>query len=303
MNEMTISFWGTRGSIPTPGWNTEKYGGNTTCLELRYGDQIIVFDAGSGIREMSLGWLEEFKGAPVNAHLFFTHLHWDHIQGFPFFTAAYMKDNTCTIHGEDRSSGSIEKLLHEQMQGAYFPVPLSAMQAELRFETIAPRFMLEDVTVETMSLPHPGGCTGYRLSTDKEVFVLATDCELDQVALNKEELAKDHRTPRVYDPALLHFFRDANLIVIDCQYTDEAYPQKVGWGHNSLSTVLDLCQQVSPEMVALTHHDPESTDERVMEMVGDAAARLKNTKAMSTLVFAAREGVTMMVRPNMAFTP
>jgi ribonuclease Z len=143
MSELTVRFWGTRGSIPTPGRHTEKYGGNTTCVELRHDSTVVVLDAGSGIRQMGAAWMEEFAAearSPIQAHLLFTHLHWDHIQGFPFFTPAYRKGNRFTVYGEQRPDGGIRELLGGQMRGSYFPVPLAAMQAELSFHDTAPEF-------------------------------------------------------------------------------------------------------------------------------------------------------------------
>ena len=174
MSGLTVRFWGTRGSIPTPGRHTEKYGGNTTCVELRHGGTAVVLDAGSGIRPMGDAWVQESAGEPLHAHLLFTHLHWDHIQGFPFFAPAYRKGNAFTVYGEQRADGGIRELLSGQMHGAYFPVPLAAMQAELSFRDAAPEFEVEGVKVRTARLPHPGGCLGYRLEADGSVFVFAT---------------------------------------------------------------------------------------------------------------------------------
>ena len=295
MSVMTIRFWGTRGSIPTPGRKTEKYGGNTTCLEIRHEDTIIVCDAGSGIRAMSEAWTREFAGHPIRAALVFTHLHWDHIQGFPFFSVAYQPDNYIAIYGEDRPSGGIRELLSGQMQGDYFPIPLSAMQADLDFQTTREEFMLSEVRVTSFRLPHPGGALGYRFEVENSVFVLATDCELDQVALNADEVAANPRVRRQYKPDLLKQLKGASLLVIDCQYTDEDYPSHRGWGHNSLFTVIDLCEQVRPNMVGLFHHDPQRTDRAVSEMVKDADRLLKEKNMRDVLVFAAREGLTMRV--------
>ena len=295
MSGLTVRFWGTRGSIPTPGRHMEKYGGNTTCVELRHGGTSIVLDAGSGIRPMGAAWMQESAGEPIHAHLLFTHLHWDHIQGFPFFAPGYRKGNTFTVYGEQRTDGGIRELLSGQMHGAYFPVPLAAMQAELTFRDTTPEFKIDGITVRTARLPHPGGCLGYRLEADDSVFVFATDSELDLAAQNKDEVKADHAAPRQYEPALLEFFRGANLLVIDCQYTDDEYPTYRGWGHNSVATVVDLCAQARPDAVALFHHDPQSSDEKVSAMADDAGRRLEGAGVAGTLVFAARERLAMKV--------
>jgi phosphoribosyl 1,2-cyclic phosphodiesterase len=293
--ELTVRFWGTRGSIPTPGPRTEKYGGNTTCLELRYRDTVLLLDAGTGIRQAGAAWERESSGNPLQAHLLFTHVHWDHIQGFPFFAPAYRKGNALTIYGEPRPDGGVRELLGGQMHGSYFPVPLAAMQASLAFRDAAAAFEVGPVQVRTAALPHPGGCLGYRLEAGGAVFVLATDAELDLAALNREEVRADLEAPRHHAPELLDFFRGVDLLVIDCQYTDQEYPLKRGWGHNAVGAVVDLCAQARPDTAALFHHDPESGDDKVAALVAEVGQRLERRGVTTTLVFGAREGMALRV--------
>jgi len=294
MSGMTVKFWGTRGSIPTPGRTTEKFGGNTTCVEVRYEDTTIIFDAGSGIRELGVALLDEANGAPINAHILFTHLHWDHIQGFPFFGCGYVPRNSFTIWGAQRQNGGVQNLLSRQMDGDYFPIPLAAMQADLSFKSIEDAFEIDNVRISTHPLPHPDGCMGYRVEAGDSVFVFATDSEFDKVALNQDEIAEDHSAARKYDEKLLKFLDRATLLVIDCQYTDEIYKHRQGWGHNSIATVIDLCRQVKPNMLALTHHDPQSSDDIVTTMAIDASQRAHDL-GLKSLVFAAREGMKFKV--------
>lgn len=290
---LAICFWGTRGSIPTPGERTRIYGGNTTCIEIRHKATSIVIDAGSGIREMSNAWEEAKPGVPLHTHLLFTHLHWDHIQGFPFWKSAYNPQNTIDIYGAIRETGSPEELLSGQMRGAYFPVPISAMSADLRFRKMIDPFEIDDLKIAPFELPHPGGCLGFRIRAEEQILIIATDCELDQVTLNREERLKDDSIPPKFDPDFLENFKDAHLIVVDCQYTDEEYSKKQGWGHNSIEAVVNLCLQVSPRAVALTHHDPESTDEMVSACAKEVSERLRRRGNDTTLAFAAREGLTL----------
>lgn len=292
---MTVTFWGTRGSIPTPGRMTEKAGGNTTCLEVRYQDHVIVFDAGTGIRSLSDNLMSELAGKPLSASILFTHVHWDHIQGFPFFTPAYLPSNEFTIYGNLRSGQSLKDVLSGQMQDTYFPVPLSAMQSKLQFEPANSPFEIGPIKITTIELPHPGGALAYRLETPESTFILATDCELDQIIRNKSEVAENLETQREFDPRFLDFFRGADLIIIDCQYTDAIYPTRVGWGHNSVAAVVDFALQVQPKAVALTHHDPQSTDADIASIVRDAVRRVKDAAENPPLVFAAREGMTYKV--------
>jgi phosphoribosyl 1,2-cyclic phosphodiesterase len=294
MSDLIVRFWGTRGSIPTPGRSTEKYGGNTSCVEVRHGDTLIVLDAGSGIRELGMAWAEEFSEHPIDATLLFTHQHWDHIQGFPFFTSAYQPQNSLTVYGEDRPNDSVEQLLRGQMSGNYFPVHISDMHAQLKFETITEQFSVGATTITPSALPHPGGVLGFRIETDDAAFVFATDCELDALAINREAVTKNHLAEREYPPEILDHFRDLQLLVIDCQYTDEIYQAHVGWGHNSIATVVDLCTQVKPGMLALFHHDPQSTDDVVDRITNETAKRLQHGHK-NALVFAAREGLTIKV--------
>jgi phosphoribosyl 1,2-cyclic phosphodiesterase len=296
MAGVTVRYWGTRGSIPTPGRKTAKYGGNTCCLELRSDDTIVVLDAGSGIRELGQAWLEEFSGGPIRANLLFTHLHWDHIQGFPFFAPAYQSGNSLTVFGEERPSGGIRELLGGQMQGAYFPVPLSAMKAQLEFRSTADQFQLDGLRLRTVKLPHPGGALAYRVESSDGVFVFATDCELELAALNPAEVQANPLAVRDYDPAFIDFFRGADLLVIDCQFLDDEYLCRQGWGHNGVATVADLCAQVRPHMVALFHHDPQHADDVVAGVVSEVFKQLDQRQVRDMLVFAAREGVTMRVK-------
>ncbi len=300
MAAMTVRFWGTRGSIPTPGKQTEKFGGNTTCVEIRYGGTIIVIDAGSGIRDLSLAWLEEFGKSPLHATLLFTHYHWDHIQGFPFFTSAYLPNNSFDIFGNTPEGVSLKDILSGQMQSAYFPVPLAAMQAQMRFHPVVSEFMIGPIRVKTFGLPHPGGCIGYRLEVENSIFVFATDSEFDQVALNAEAVRADHSLPREYPPELVEFLQGAHILAVDCQYSDEQYQTKVGWGHNSLTTVVDLARQTNPKMLALCHHDPQSSDEDVLQLIAEARIRIKDlvqAKQMAEvpITFGAREGQRLAV--------
>ncbi len=289
---LTIRFWGTRGSIPTPGRSTEKYGGNTPCIEVRHRDTRIVVDAGSGIREMSTKWLDEEGVGPTNVSLLFTHLHWDHIQGFPFFAHGYMSQNELVVFGE--ADKPVEELLSGQMSGDYFPVELSAMRAKMVFRPIVGPFEVGGVHVTPFPLPHPGGSLGFRMQAGDSVLVVATDSELDLIAQNRDEVLEDHEASRSYADDFLEMFRGANLVVLDCQYTDSIYAQRTGWGHNSVATAVDLCRQTRPDMVALYHHDPQSSDDTVSNMADEVNRRLAQTKDR-ILVFAAREGLAMRV--------
>jgi phosphoribosyl 1,2-cyclic phosphodiesterase len=255
MSDISLRFWGTRGSIPSPGPQTVRYGGNTTCFEIGCGETVVVIDAGTGIRQLGPALSQRF-GQGLHLHLLFTHTHWDHIQGLPFFSPAYDKSNRVDIYG----SRDLRRKLEGQMQPDYFPIPFSTMAARISFREAPREFPLGSMQVRTTSLPHPGGCLGYRFETATSKLVIATDCEL-------ASLTNDDHLP---------FFERADAIVIDCQYSDAEYAQKKGWGHNSVSAVVDLCRRVQPGMLLLTHHDPESNDSKIDQLVADAARQLRD---------------------------
>ncbi|MCG8650116.1 MAG: MBL fold metallo-hydrolase, partial [Pirellulales bacterium] len=167
----------------------------------------------------------------------------------------------------------------------------------LEFQETEEVFSIDDITVQTFDLPHPSGSLGYRFSANGSVLVVATDCELDQMAQNRDELAGDFAAPRIYDEKFLTSFRHADLLLIDCQYSDEEYLTKTDWGHNSIAAVVDLCCQVRPRMVALSHHDPMSNDETVTRFALQTSHRLRDRGVDDILVFGGRERLEVSVAP------
>ena len=175
---MKVTFWGTRGSIPTPGARTSLYGGNTSCVEIRCGRDILIFDAGTGIRELGLALLNEFLGEPLTLHLFLSHTHWDHIQGFPFFVPAYEATTTLHIYGSPGQGRPLEKLLGGQMDQDYFPVGFGDLESSLRIhEFRGSDFQVGDATISAMYLNHPGMCLAYKVTHGGKTVVYATDHE------------------------------------------------------------------------------------------------------------------------------
>jgi phosphoribosyl 1,2-cyclic phosphodiesterase len=290
---LIVRFWGTRGSIPTPGVATEKFGGNTTCAEVRLGKTRLILDAGTGLRELSESWSSNAEEEVSEATLLLTHLHWDHIQGFPFFSQAYSPSHKIEVIGPTLEGASFDEYLRRQMQGKYFPVPMEAMKANLEFLDCRENFKVSGLKVRSLQLPHPGGSYAYRIESKHEVFVFATDCELDQIAKNRADIDHDFGLPRVYDAEFLEFFADVDLLALDCQWTDAEYSSRKNWGHNSVTTAADFASQVRPKSMALTHHDPRSTDAIVAAIVEQVRSRI--TKGPNVLVFGAREGMCVRV--------
>lgn len=294
---LAVSFWGTRGSIATPGPGTTLYGGNTACVELRSGHDILVFDAGTGIRALGLALMEEFGSRPLTLHLFISHTHWDHIQGFPFFTPAYAPGTTLHIYGSVGQGRSLERILRGQMEPDYFPVSLGDLVSSIHVhEYHGEAFRVGEATVTPTYLNHPGMTLGYRVERAGKAVVYATDHEpyrsTLEVGSQRPEAGKHFG--RGLDDAFVAFVRGAELYIGEAQYTDEEYPAKLGWGHSSLSATVEVALRGGVKALALFHHDPMHSDDAVTAMEL-AAKELIAGRGASLVCFAAREGQTLEV--------
>jgi len=252
-------FWGVRGSIPTPGHSTARYGGNTTCLELRIHNEIIIVDAGSGISPLGSALVDEFGVAPLCLTLLNTHTHWDHIQGFPFFIPAYMKNNRLRVLGRDPKPDSLKSIFEKQMDGDHcFPVALEAMQCEMTFEHLDSNgqtgLQLGGVAASTCPTNHPGGCLGYRFETSSGSFVFLSD----------------HETEGQDEARILDFIKDANILAADTQYTPAEAEKRRGWGHGCYESVVSLALKAGVGRLFMTHHDPSHNDDFIDRMLKDA---------------------------------
>ena len=174
---MNIRFWGTRGSIASPGKSTVKYGGNTSCVELRTGKQILIFDAGTGIRELGNQLLKEFKSQPTILHLFISHTHWDHIQGFPFFMPAYSKNFQINVYGPPARDKSLKDLFKFQMDSEYFPVPLGDLNAQIIMQEVREPFRIGDLQITSFYMNHPAMTLAYKIFDGEKTFIYASDNE------------------------------------------------------------------------------------------------------------------------------
>lgn len=291
-----VRFWGVRGSIPVPGLSTRRYGGNTACVEVRSDQTRFVLDAGSGLRELGLAMAAE--PGPDTIHLLISHAHWDHIQGFPFFVPAYQGDTRIHVydHAGPESARDMHRLLSGQMHSDYFPVQFAELGAEILRETLtdAPH-PVDGVEISLLPVFHPGGCLSFRLREQASgaTVVYATDCELDKVIVNQSD---DHPTAggplRLLPEEVVDFVRGADLLIIDGQYGDEEYAQRVGWGHSRATTAVDLAVQAGVRQAAIFHHDPMQSDLDV-EAKLDACRRRAAELGSTVQVFAAREGVEL----------
>ena len=258
---MSVRFWGVRGSIPCPGPNTVRYGGNTSCVEVRCGNDRLVFDAGSGLRLLGLALAEE--NGPTDIDLFLSHSHIDHLIGLPFFVPAFVKGNRLHLWaGNLKAAGGVQETVRKLMSYPLFPIEIEAAQGKIEFNDFEPGAVLTprpDIKVMTTPLNHPGGATGYRVEYGGRAMAYITDTEL-----NAGEM----------DPALLELARDASIVIIDTTYTDEELPEHVGWGHSSWQQAVRLANEAGVGKLFLFHHDPEHDDDE-MDRIAAAAAKAR----------------------------
>jgi phosphoribosyl 1,2-cyclic phosphodiesterase len=258
-DQFTIHFWGVRGSIACPGPQTVRYGGNTPCIEMRVGGTHLIFDGGTGIRVLGQALLSK---RPVEGHIFFTHSHWDHIQGFPFFIPAFIKGNRFHIYGAIAPNGAtFEQRLTDQMLHPNFPVPMQIMAADLQFYDLKVGQPVEigDITIESALLNHPGEATGYRVNWRGCSAAYVTDTE---------------HFPDRLDENVLWLARDVDVLIYDATYTDEEYhsktSSKVGWGHSTWQEAVKVAKAAGVKKLVIFHHDPLHDDE-FMDRVAEQA--------------------------------
>lgn len=276
---MHIQFWGVRGSIASPGADTAGVGGNTSCVEVRVGDERIILDAGTGLRTLGDAMLRE--GAPVRATLLLSHFHWDHIQGLPFFVPAYLPTTKLDVIGGTDGRGAMKEKLSRQMTEPHFPVQLDDLSAEITMREVRPNqsFDVGSARVKVARLNHPGGVFAYRIEHAGRAVVYATDTE--------------HYA--CIDPVLLSLAQGADVLIYDAQYTPEEYAgalgrSKVGWGHSTYVAAAELANAAGVGELVLFHHDPQRTDAGVAEIENRARELFLASRA-------AREGLAIEVPP------
>ncbi len=271
---MKVRFWGTRGSIPTPGPDTVRYGGNTPCLEVRLHDNnLVIFDAGTGIR--GLGDSLMAKGESVNAYIAISHPHWDHIQGFPFFKPAFISGNEFTILGAQSRFLTLRQMISDQMDKVYFPIQLSELRAKFNFHPLKEGTMqLFDAVLSSCYVNHPSFALGYRLETAGRSLVYISDNEpfdrelaksvknVDRSIVERYNRVKGDPNQRVFE-----FCRGATILVHDATYTPEEYVNHVGWGHSHYLFTMEVAAKAGVKKLVLFHHDQMHTDDRIDEII------------------------------------
>jgi len=268
---ISVRFWGVRGSVPCPGPSTARYGGNTACVEIRCGDDILVFDAGTGIRP--LGNTLATAAMPPDLDVFLSHCHIDHVFGLPFFAPLFAKEQLVRIWGGDpEPNGGIENSIRKMMSFPLFPVEIEALQAKIAFHDFRPGDVITPrpgIALRTGPLNHPGGATGYRIEYNGRSVAYLTDTEIGDGTI---------------DPALLTLAKRADLVILDTTYTDEELPSHAGWGHSSWQQGIRLANAADAGRLCLFHHDPDH-DDTFMDEIAAAA----DTARPGTIV--AREGL------------
>jgi phosphoribosyl 1,2-cyclic phosphodiesterase len=294
---MKIRVWGARGSIPSPCPDTVRFGGNTSCITVDFDEFFIIFDAGSGIRLFG-DWLLSNKNL-LKGHLFFTHYHADHVQGFPFFAPAYIPGNRLDIYGTNYYDKFIKDILVQLMKSPTFPVGIETMKADLNFIDLIKEDTKEIIfqdklvaTVKTMPLRHPDGAIGYRLEETKtgRVFVYATDTE--------------HKDDGSLDENIKDLAQGADVLFYDAQYTKEEYyglngkMSKETWGHSTWEEGIKIAGAAGAKELFLFHHDPSHTDSILTHIENEAKEYLKTNKEKFTKlnsVQVAYEGLTIIL--------
>lgn len=294
--ENFIRFWGVRGSIPTPGPATIRYGGNTACVELRADGELIVLDAGTGIRPLGMELAKEFKDQPLTISLLITHSHWDHVQGFPFFSPAYNPKNQIGIHGFEGAWASLEGIFSGQMESPYFPIGLQQMPGNIHFKELRDlEFKIGKVRAEASFINHPGVTVGFRFNTstgsvaylpDHESCFRMRSLSTAQGPVTPEELAFARRE----DEKTLRFIHGVDLLILDAQYDVEEYRSRVGWGHSCVDDTVELATRAQAKKLFLFHHDPSHDDDKIDVMVAHAR-ELAAWRGHKLEVEAAREGL------------
>jgi phosphoribosyl 1,2-cyclic phosphodiesterase len=282
---VTLTFWGTRGTIATPGPGTIRYGGNTACVEVTDGaGNLVILDAGTGIKALGRQLLARNRPGGVRADIILSHAHWDHIQGLPYFAPLFLKGNLIKVWGPQQGNVEMETILRQMMHPAVFPVPLDALAATLEVEHVAPEAPIRTngFTVRAMRVRHPAVTMGYRLEqADGPVIVYVTDDELGD--------GGSYDVPADWRQRFVEFIGGCDLLIHDATYTPEEYPGHVGWGHSTYAESVALAREAGAKRLALFHHDPEH-DDAAMDVIVERARETAARGGGRLEVFGAAEG-------------
>jgi phosphoribosyl 1,2-cyclic phosphodiesterase len=301
---LSVRFWGDRGSIPCPGPGTVKYGGNTSCLEIRADDRLVIIDFGTGIKPLGDYLMaNDLKKGPIDADIFITHTHWDHMMGFPMFTPLFIPTTRLRIRGPvSFEDDTLEQILGAQLSYRYWPVRLSELSAKIEYGQIKETSLdLGDgLRVTTKYLNHPILCLGYRFQYKGKSIVTAYDNEpfrnlfptdpadpgFDEDAAREGDLVAKEENEKI-----LRFFLDADVLVHDAQYTAAEYESHMGWGHSSYEHAINSANKAHVKKLVLFHHDPNRTDSQLAELEAGYKTKVRGKTSMEVMM--AREGLTV----------
>ena len=301
---LSLRIWGDRGSIPCPGKDTVVFGGNTSCLEIRADEKLVIIDFGTGIKPLGDYLMaNDFKKGPINADVFITHTHWDHIMGFPMFTPLFIPTSSLRIRGPvSYEDETLEQIIGAQLTYRYWPVRINELSANIEYAQIKETSMdLGDgLWVTTKYLNHPILCLGYRFEYRGKTIVTAYDNEPfrnlfpvdpadpsydEDAAVEGEAAAKEE------NEKIIRFFQDADVLIHDAQYTAVEYKGHLGWGHSSYEHAINSSNKAKVKKLVLSHHDPNRTDEQLEKLEKDYQKRIAGKTSMQILM--AREGLVI----------
>lgn len=293
---MKIKFWGVRGSIPSPGPNTQRYGGNTTCIEVRTDDNdLIILDGGTGIFPLAQTLLKEL---PINVHIFNTHSHWDHIQGLPFFIPIFIPGNKIHLYGafDPISGAGPERIMNIQMQYSYFPVREVEMQSRINYLTVMPHEVMKigETTITPTLLNHPVVNLGYRIECKGKSIFFTGDHEPHYNIYEPHDDGYSEYQALIDEQSrsIVEAIRGVDILIADSSYTLAEYPAKKGWGHGTFDSCIELALTVGAKILFCTHHEPTRSDDDLEKVFAEAVARHDCTNLDVRL---AREGEEIII--------
>ncbi len=282
MKNIKVDFWGVRGSIPSPGPNTARYGGNTSCVSITYNNKILILDAGTGIRNLGTSII----GQPdLEIFVIITHTHWDHIQGFPFFTPIYQPNRPVHMFPTLHKKNVVLSSLIDQMDGAHFPITPDQVPSNFNFITENPLEFLSEkgFSIELIPMNHPGGAFGYKINIENKTVCYFTDNEIDPPYEKSIEF-----------DSLINQCKNVDLLIHDAQYIESDMPLKHGWGHSLISQVTNLGLSANVKKLVYYHHDPERSDDDLDSYLEEAKKKFKDSNSAVNPYFA-YEGLSISI--------
>jgi phosphoribosyl 1,2-cyclic phosphodiesterase len=301
---LSVRIWGDRGSIPCPGKDTVIYGGNTSCLEIRADGKLAIVDLGTGVKPFG-DWLmkNDFKNGPINTDIFISHTHWDHIMGFPMFAPIFIPTTKLRIRAPVSSEDeSLDKIIGAQLSFRYWPIRINELSAQIEYSQIQETsFDLGDgLRVIAKYLNHPILCLGYRFEYQGKSIVTAYDHEPyrnlfptdpSDPSYDEDAAREGDSVAREENEKILRFFRDADVLIHDSQYTQEEFEKHLGWGHSSYEHSINAANKAGVKKLVLSHHDPNRTDAQLGELEQSYQGLIMGKTKMQIMM--AREGLTV----------